>query len=179
MTGEALTKLAEEKRYDSNTTYHKSYGRVINPKSVTLHQLYGLFDPKTHEWTDGVLGSTFREYANNTAEERKWIVMDGPVDPGWIENLNTALDDSKKLCLMNGEIIHMTSWMNVVFETNILERASPATVGRCGMIFMEEKALGWRPFKQSFLQSLPRASFQAEQVEWLDELVNIAQSWQL
>ena len=71
-------------RFDPNTTYHKSYGRVINPKSLTIHQLYGLFDPKTHEWTDGVLGSTFREYANNTAEERKWIVMDGPVDPGLI-----------------------------------------------------------------------------------------------
>ena len=84
-------------RFDPNTTYHKSYGRVINPKSLTIHQLYGLFDPKTHEWTDGVLGSTFREYANNTAEERKWIVMDGPVDPGLkylgpISDLNRLLD---------------------------------------------------------------------------------------
>ena len=61
-----------------------------------------------------------REFANATDEQRKWIVMDGPVDPGWIENLNTALDDSKKLCLMNGEIIHMTNWMTVFFETDLL-----------------------------------------------------------
>ena len=40
---------------------------MINPKSLTLHQLYGLFDPITHEWTDGVLGSTFREYAAGAA----------------------------------------------------------------------------------------------------------------
>ena len=93
----------------------------------------------------------FREFANSTDEQRKWIVMDGPVDPGWIENLNTALDDSKKLCLMNGEIIHMTSWMNIFFETDLLERSSPATVGRCGMMFMEEKAFGWRPLKVYYL----------------------------
>ena len=81
--------------------------------------------------------------------------MDGPVDPGWIENLNTALDDSKKLCLMNGEIIHMTSWMNIFFETDLLERSSPATVGRCGMMFMEEKSFGWRPLKVYSADCLP------------------------
>ena len=93
---EALTILAEENKFDKFTTYNKAMFKVVNPKSMTLHQLYGLFDPITHEWTDGVVGSTFREMATTNTEEWKWIVLDGPVDPSWIENMNTALDDSKK-----------------------------------------------------------------------------------
>lgn len=81
------------------------------------------------EWVDGIISSIFRRFLDEkTKHLYKWIVFDGPVHPEWIENLNTVLDDNRKLCLSSGEVLNLTENTLIIFEVENINHASPSTV---------------------------------------------------
>jgi dynein heavy chain len=119
-----------------------------------MTQLYGLFDEDSGEWTDGVLAIRIGACARDESDERKWIIFDGPVDAKWIENMNTVLDDNKKLCLSSGAIIKLKPTMTIMFEVDDLSYASPATISRCGMVLLEPHELGHNVLITSYIKDM-------------------------
>ena len=144
----AQTALAGKEEF-VKTNYH-----ILNPKSITMDQLYGSLDPASGEWNDGVAAKIIATCAKDQSSEKHWVMFDGPVDALWIESMNTVLDDNKKLCLNSGQIIPLSNQMTMMFEVEDLSVASPATVSRCGMVYMEPGSIGLQPLIDSWLQTL-------------------------
>jgi dynein heavy chain, axonemal len=80
------------------------------------------------------------------------MLIDGPVDTLWIESMNSVLDDSKLLTLNNGDRIALSPNVRLLFEVENLSVASPATVSRAGMIFLDIEELGWEPYVSMWIK---------------------------
>ncbi len=115
----------------------------LNPKAITAKEMYGVQSEISDDWIPGVFSTIWEKSNNRNLKHNTWITCDGPVDAIWIENLNTVLDDNKILTLANGERIAMTENCKVVFEVENLNNASPATVSRCGQVYVSPTDLGY------------------------------------
>ena len=106
-----LTRLNKE----GEAGYQRVQESTINPKSVTLGELYGEFDLSTNEWTDGILSSVMRACCADEKPDEKWIFFDSPVDAVWIESMNSVMDDNKILTLINSERIAMPEQVSISY----------------------------------------------------------------
>lgn len=69
---------------------------ILNPKAISVNELYGVLNPLTRDWTDGLLSNIFREINRPTEKvERRYIVFDGDVDALWIENMYVTILPTK------------------------------------------------------------------------------------
>jgi len=142
---EAFCKLDHETIYD-----------IVDPKAVNSDELFGCMNVKTKEWRDGVLSVMMRDMVKcqgkfKPTQKYKWVILDGDVDPMWIESLNTVMDDNKVLTLVSQERIPLTASMRLIIEVSHLKNATPATVSRGGVLFVNEGDIGWRPYMDTWM----------------------------
>ncbi|KAF5123851.1 Dynein heavy chain, cytoplasmic [Metarhizium anisopliae] len=136
---------------------------VIDSKVMSKEALYGNLDATTREWTDGLFTSILRKIVDNLRGEdskRHWIVFDGDVDPEWVENLNSVLDDNKLLTLPNGERLNLPPNVRIMFEVETLKYATLATVSRCGMVWFSEDTVSPDMMVTNYLETLRSVPFE-------------------
>ncbi|XP_066487525.1 dynein axonemal heavy chain 11 [Tiliqua scincoides] len=158
-----------------NRTYinmkQKPVWNDLNPKAVTTDELFGFIHHATREWKDGLFSSLLREQANIIHQWPKWIVLDGDIDPMWIESLNTVMDDNKVLTLASNERVPLTPSMRLLFEIHHLRTATPATVSRAGILYVNPQDLGWNPYVASWIETRSHQSEKANLTILFDKYV--------
>ena len=148
-----LWKTLAEAQTEMQTGGGATRVQALNPKAVTSNDLYGYVHPVSKEPYDGIVAKMMREFSRDTKPNPKWIVLDGDIDAEWIESMNTVMDDNKVLTLVSNERIPLNASMRLVFEISHLRNASPATVSRAGVLFLNESGQSLTPPSLSDLVS--------------------------
>eukprot|EP00835_Amoeboradix_gromovi_P001568 NODE_74_length_23402_cov_1.166974.p1 type:complete len:4329 gc:universal NODE_74_length_23402_cov_1.166974:19649-6663(-) len=144
--------------------YHKLNRKCqfadLDPKAVTNDELFGFMNPSTREWKDGLFSTVMRDFSNGN-NDSKWILLDGDIDPMWIESLNTVMDDNKVLTLASNERIPLKDNMRLIFEIGDLKYATPATVSRAGILYISQNDVSMNAIINSWIQKREDANERA------------------
>jgi hypothetical protein len=73
-----------------------------------MAKLMGEVDPETREFREGILTNVMREAIQLKGDKQSWITFDGEIAMEWVENLNSVLDDNRRLTLVTGESLPLT-----------------------------------------------------------------------
>ncbi|KAM9302491.1 LOW QUALITY PROTEIN: dynein axonemal heavy chain 11 [Morus bassanus] len=118
-------------------TKQKPVWNDVNPKVLTADEWFSFIHHATWEWKDDLLSSILRDSKLILPmRSPKWLVLDGDIDSTWIESLNTVMDDNKVLTLTSSEHVPMTPSMWLLYEVHHLRAATPATVSRAGIVYL-------------------------------------------
>ena len=71
--------------------------------------------------------------------------------------MNTVMDDNKMLTLVSQERIPMTPEMRLVLEISHLKNATPATVSRGGVLYVNDTDIGWKPYYDSWIKKYKKS----------------------
>ena len=169
-----LNELGRQQGCEKNV----AVSETVFPKAVSSDELYG-FMTLSKDWKDGILSMIMRGmskddrdlgyYAHQTS---KWVVLDGDIDAVWIESMNTVMDDNKVLTLVSNERIPLSESMRMVFEINSLANATPATVSRAGILYVNESDIGWQAFVDSWILTLSNDSAKSRLPGFFDSYVD-------
>jgi len=152
----ALAKALNQMAKESTAGVHASVRiQKFYVKVFTVSELYGFVDT-SGVWQDGLLSRYIRSVSSDDLSDEKWIVLDGTNDATWMESLNSVLDNSKLMSLPSGERISVPEKVRFVFESLNLAAATPATVSRAGILYMDAAHLTWHAWFLRWLDSRPR-----------------------
>jgi dynein heavy chain len=143
-------------RYRDVLKYECAYEK-LSPKAVSKDELLGSFD-KNKVWRYGILSSFMKKMSKNDPPYKasmkiKWIILDGDIDPKWIEAMNTVMDDNKVLTLSNGDRFPLDEYMRLLLEVSNLRNATLATVTRGGVLFLNDNEIGIKPFFEKWISN--------------------------
>ena len=159
---------------------HETTFDIVDPKCVKNEELFGNMNPKTKEWKDGVLSTMMRDMSKcqgkfTDSQKYKWVILDGDVDPMWIESMNTVMDDNKMLTLVSQERIPLSKSMRLILEVSHLKNATPATVSRGGVLFVNEFDIGWKPYWESWIQKFKNQKSDPQDLAYTTFVLNLGQ----
>uniref|UniRef100_A0A2C9K4Z2 AAA+ ATPase domain-containing protein n=1 Tax=Biomphalaria glabrata TaxID=6526 RepID=A0A2C9K4Z2_BIOGL len=134
---------------DSSSSMHKLLS--INPLVVDNTALMFGYLGSNNEWVDSIFTHAIRKSNRNISTT--WICLNGNLNESWADNLNSFLAGERVLPLKNGDKLFLSENIMLLFETDDLALASPATVSSCGILYLDKDIVSWQPIVKSWLDT--------------------------